>query len=184
MITNAISIGTRLWQASQGTGVAGFATKYWDEGLKLLQTSVKLGTLNKLEAAGTAITVGTLVADSLNGMSEGGTGDFFTGFADLSQDQFSEEGNGISGSRNGRIGKLMQNAALLGASLIPKGTLAAKLGVNGVKALYKGIAGWQLASVASDWTWDDHGGLVEDTTDTVVGLASAARFAKLLTTVV
>jgi hypothetical protein len=169
-----------LLQGLQKTGAVNFASKYLDDGLRFVKKSVSMKHLNTIETVGTVSSVGTLLTGTMAGQAEGSFGDYFTGFGDLQQEQFHENGGDQSGTRKAHIGKIMQNFALNAISLIPSGKLAAKLGVNGVKTLYKGIAGWQAASVASDWVWDDNGGLIEDSTDTAMGLASAARFTKLL----
>lgn len=172
----SINLLTSIYKGLKASG----ALNYVDDGIRLLNTKVSTSMLGAVEKIGLVSSIGTLATGAMAGQAEGSFGDYFTGFLDLGQDQFREDGGTQTGSRKKEVGKIMQNVALGALSFIPAGRLTAKFGVNAVKSAYKAIAGWQLATVASDRIWSDNGGLVEETTDAVTGLASAARFAKLL----
>lgn len=156
------------------------AENYGVQALKFLRNKVTNTQINTIEGIATAATVGTLATGAIAGQASGGIADFFTGFADLNQEQFREDGGDQTGTTVGTFGKIAQNTAIAAISLIPKANLVSKFGAKGVNMFYKSIIGWQAASVGSDWVWDDHGGMVEDTADTASGLACMARFGKLL----
>jgi hypothetical protein len=155
--------------------------KYWYEGLDLLKNKVPDTLVRKLDVFSTASSLVTLAMAEASGQAQGSTTDFFSGFLDLGQEKFREDGGDQSGSRNMHLGKILQNVGLTIFSLIPQTRLAAKLGENNLNNIYRSIAAWQVSTVASDFLAPDHAGMIEGTSDTVGGLASAARFTKLIT---
>lgn len=154
--------------------------KYWDEGLNLVKNKVPDGLVKKLDVFSTASSLGTLAMAEASGQAEGSGADFFSGFFDLSQEKPREDGGDQFGSRNMRLGKIFQNVGLTFLSMMPQTRLAATLGVKNLNNFYKGIAAWQASTVASDLLAPDHAGMIEGTSDTVNGLASAAKFTKLI----
>jgi hypothetical protein len=154
--------------------------KYWDDGVNLLRNRVSDGLVKKLDIFSTASSLGTLAIAEASGQAQGSTTDFLSGFLDLGQEKFREDGGDQSGSRNMHLGKILQNVGLTIFSMMPQTKLAAKIGANNLNYVYKGIAAWQASTVASDLLAPDHAGIIEGTSDTVGGLASAARFTKLI----
>ena len=127
-----------------------------------------------LSMASGLVSAGGSVYSVSQGQAEGGIGDFFKGFVDLSRDDYRAEGGDQAGSTSATAGKTTQNIILqLFSSIVGSGKLKITPPVK--SALSKGILGlmaWQSLTVGDEIVRPDHTSGVVDTADTVGGALS------------
>jgi hypothetical protein len=138
-----------------------------------------------LSMASGLVSAGGSVYSVSQGQAEGGVGDFFKGFVDLSRDDYRADGGDQAGSTSATAGKTAQNLMLgIFSTIVGCGKLKITKPVK--SALQKGILGlmaWQSLTVGDELVRPDHTSNVVDIADTVGGALSVLSLNSTLSTV-
>jgi hypothetical protein len=120
--------------------------------------------LSGLGMATSLVSSGASAYSVSQGQAEGGIGDFFKGFADLSREDYHENGGAEAGTVASSAGKTAQNLSI-GLLNVILGSSKLKISRELKNTLSKGIVGlmaWQSLSLGDEFVRPDHtNGLVD-----------------------